>query len=125
MSITTPETEKRFQVYSSAVEAKEAARVSLAALNTAMRHGADLEPQVRLELEAAITQVSHLFDVAQEVITRLRPIKIEDRGYYAADRGLLGFSDNYNCGDGKDGCGNCGSGSGGGCGSGGCGGQTP
>jgi hypothetical protein len=115
MPISTPETEHAFRMYGSALEAKEAAKASLALLETALYHGVDLEPVLQAELEAAVGCVRHLLASATEAVACLRPTKIEDRGYSAVDREVGAFAKACGCGD-K--CGGCG-------GSGGCGGQTP
>jgi len=117
MPITTPETDKQFRMYGSSLEVKEAAKGSVALLGTALEHGDALDDNLRAELTAVIETVKHLLDSASDAVSKLRPTKIEDRGYSIADRGMGGFS---KCGGG--GCGDgCGGGSGGGCG--GCGGS--
>lgn len=117
MPISTPETERAFSLYGSALEAKGAAKASLALLEGALYHGSDLEPALKTELETVISHVRHLLASATEAVARLRTIKIEDRGYSAAKRGV-GFA--RGCG----GCdGNCGSGCASGCAS--CGGKAP
>jgi hypothetical protein len=117
MPITTPETERQFSMYGSALEVKAAAKASLALLDIALQHGKDLEGDLHAELLMAIGHMGRLYESAFEAVARLRPTKIEDRGYNAAER--VGFRSG-------DGCGGCGSGSCGTCGSGGgCGGQAP
>jgi len=110
MPITTPETEKLFQQYGSALEVKTAAKASLAMLNIALSHGGSLEPALSKELKNIITQVQKLMDAAQEVVSRLRPIKLEDRGYSYSDRGWASFVQKGGCDGGCGGCGggNCG-----------------
>jgi len=118
MPITTPETEKQFIMYGSALEVKSATKASLALLDMALCHGKDLEGELRADLTMAIAHLQHLLESATYAVARLRPTKIEDRGYKVAER--VGFSSTP---VGGDGCGGCGSGGGGGCS--GCGSQTP
>ena len=112
MPITTPETEKQFSMYGSALEVKSAAKASLALLDTALCHGRDLEGELRADLTMAIAHLQRLLESATEAVARLRPTRIEDRGYSAHDRGVGAFAKPGGCGGG------C---SGGGCGGGGCG----
>jgi hypothetical protein len=110
--ISTPETEHAFKLYGSALEVKEAAKASLVVLEEASRLGRDLEPTLREELESTIGHVKHLLGSATEAVARLRPIKIEDRGYSAHDRGLGAFAKDCGCDDscsgkGSGGCGGC------------------
>ena len=118
MPITTPETDKQFRMYGSALEVKAAAKASLAMLDTALRNGRDLEGELHADLLMAISHLGKLFDTASETVSRLRPARIEERGYNAADR--VGFS-SHPIGGCGDGCGGGGCGRGGGCG--GCGGN--
>lgn len=110
MAISTPETERAFMTYGSALEAKEAAKASLAALMEALYRSSDLEPALKVELEAVLESVRHLLASATEAVARLRPARIEDRGYSAADRGVGSFAKRCGCAGGCDG---------------GCGGGTP
>lgn len=117
MPITTPETERQFSMYGSALEVKAAAKASLALLDTALLHGKHLEGELHAELLMAIAHLGRLLESATEAVSRLRPIRIEERGYKAGER--VGFRSSSECGDD---CGGCGSG-GGGCGN--CGGPKP
>jgi len=110
--ISTPETERAFKVYGSALEVKEAAKASLAALECALGYGREMEPTLRQELESTILSIRHLLESATNDVARLRPTRIEDRGYSAHERGVGAFAKPGGCGDG------CG---GSGCGGGGCG----
>lgn len=109
MPITTPETEQQFRVYGSALEVKGAAKASLAALEDARDLGRDMEAELRGKLEDAIRVVRRLLESATEDVARLRPTRIEDRGYSAHDREVGAFSKGCGCAsDCAGGCGKCG-----------------
>jgi hypothetical protein len=119
MPITTPETERQFRMYGSSLEAKAAAKASKAMLEAALLHGADMEEELRAELAMAVSHIDRLLESASEAVSRLRPTRIEERGYKVGER--VGFRSAAGCGDGD--CGGCGSG--GNCGGGSCGGCSP
>jgi hypothetical protein len=102
--ISTPETESAFKSYGSALETKEAAKASLAMLGNALHYGQDLERSLESELKVVIAGIRHLLDSATEAVERLRTVRIEDRGYSAADRGVYSCVANPCGGD----CGKCG-----------------
>jgi hypothetical protein len=77
--ISTPETERAFRVYGSALEVKEAAKTSLAALECALGFNKEMELDLCQELESAILCIQHLFKSATKDVSRLRPTRIEDR----------------------------------------------
>lgn len=108
MPITTPETERMFALYSSALEAKEAAAASLAILENAFYNAKDLEPHLGKRLDESIAAAKTLLSEATEAVSRLRPTRVEERGYSAVDQEVGAFAHSCGCDESCPG-GNCGS----------------
>jgi hypothetical protein len=105
MPITTPETEKLFASYSSSLEVKEAAKAALALLAKASNDSRELADGLREDLDRTIAQVQSLLGAASEAVARLRPTRIEDRGYSAETREVAAFG--RACGGCGENCGSC------------------